>query len=162
MTTTKEMSSPLKRAHALLEAYSLLSPDALVANFSSNFTHQILPASLSMPIRDREQFAHHALIITSIFTRFAMVPQQIFEDPQKNTVVIYANMLGELVGGLGEWENECFMILQMVEEGSEVKIQSIKEFVDSAKAKVLSEKLKGLDIGGKGDVLRDIGGVKGG
>ncbi|KAH8667971.1 hypothetical protein BGZ60DRAFT_408332 [Tricladium varicosporioides] len=157
MAATQETSPRLKRAQALLDAYAQLSPDALVANFSSNFTHQILPASLMMPGRNREEFARHASMITSVFTKFAMEPQQIFEDHEKNVVVIYAKMVGELAGDLGEWVNECFMVLEMTEENGEVKIESIKEFVDSARAKALPEKLKVLKDGGKGDFLRDVG-----
>ena len=67
-----------------------------------------------------------------------MVPQQIFEDEHSNAVIVYAKMVGELKG-LGPWENECVIVLRMSEDGTEVVEQT--EFVDSAKANELREKM---------------------
>jgi len=55
-----------------------------------------------------------------------------------NAVVVHAKMLGE-VDGMGPWENDCIMLLKMSKDGT--KIVEMKEFVDSAKAKIFKEKL---------------------
>ncbi|KAH6680152.1 hypothetical protein B0J14DRAFT_258829 [Halenospora varia] len=144
MANTAKISPHLKRGACSSRCLFSTLTRCSSRQLASNFTHQILPASLTMPNRDREEFTHHVSVITSIFTMFAMVPQQIFKDQEKNAAVIYAKMVGDLVGGLGDWTNECFMVLQMTEENGEVKIESIKEFVGSARAKFLPDQLKWL------------------
>jgi hypothetical protein len=139
----------MKTAQAVLHGYSTLKPSDMLAPLSPTFTHKVLPTSLNMPARDLEAFKVHAGRIGSIFSSFKMVPQRMFEDPERNSVVIYAKMIGELTQ-LGPWENECFMTMKMSEDGE--KVEEITEFVDSAKAKLLHEKLSGL---GKSNVMRD-------
>lgn len=136
---TIQQSTRLETAHAQLEAFSSLSVDAILDHFAPDFTHQVLPASTGMPARDRAAFAEHASGITSIFSKFSMPPQQVFEDPERNAVIVYAKMIGELQFGLGAWENECIMIMEMNEDGS--KIVKMQEFVDSAKMALLKDKL---------------------
>jgi hypothetical protein len=139
----------MKTAQAVLHGYSTLKAEDMLAPLSPTFTHQVLPASLNMPTRDIEAFKIHAGRIGSIFSTFKMVPQRMFEDPEKNSVIIYAKMIGELTQ-LGPWENECFMTLRMSQNGE--KVEEITEFVDSAKAKLLHERLTWL---GKANVMRD-------
>lgn len=145
MTVTQ--STRLQTVYALLDAYSTLNPDNMLANLSDDFTHQILPESIGMPPRERAAFAEHAKGITAIFTKFAMKPKSVFEDPERNAVIVYANMDGELQGGLGPWVNECIMIMKLNDDGT--KVVDMKEFVDSARAAMFKEKLGQL-MGKKG------------
>jgi hypothetical protein len=138
MSETQD-SQRVQTAKAFLLSYKALQSSALLTHVSPNFTHCILPTSLGMPSRSRDEFAKHAGAVTSIFTSFAMVPVSIFEDEKKNTVVVHANMVAELVGGMGSYENECVIFLRMDEEGASV-VKST-EFVDSWKARGLQEKL---------------------
>lgn len=135
-------STRLETTYALLDAYATLSPDNMLAHLSDDYTHQVLPESMGMPSRDRAAFAEHAKGITAIFAKFAMLPKRVFEDPEQNSVVVYANMDGVLQGGLGPWVNECIMMLRFNDDGS--KVTEMKEFVDSARAAMFREKLSQL------------------
>jgi len=50
-------------------------------------------------------------------------------------------IVSELTAGLGHWENGCVLFVMLDKTGT--KIVELNEFVDSAKAKVLTEKLTG-------------------
>lgn len=122
-----------KTIDTLLEGYSSLSVEALLHPLSESFTHRVLPASLSMPPRDRSAFAQHARGIFSIFSRFAMIPQTISTDLSRHSVTIHARMEGTLITPPNkEWKNECVMIVALSPDGTEVT--GITEFVDSHKA----------------------------
>jgi ketosteroid isomerase-like protein len=131
-------SRRLNAIYAFFDSYAELSPDALLEHIASDFTHQVLPSSLQMPLRDRKAFAAHAKGITSIFKTFAMVPQVVYEDVARNIVIAHCKMIGQL-HALGPWENECVMWMQMSNDGT--KIVEMREFVDSARAGLLREKL---------------------
>lgn len=158
-----QRSIRLQTAYKVLSDYSLLSADALVAPLAPNATHQVLPSSLDIPLRDRETFAQHAKGFTSIFTSFAMEPQSVYEAPDQNAVIAHCHMVGELVGGMGPWRNECIIIMTMSEDGTQVV--GYKEFVDSARAAILKEKLgkffaskkKGAEMMGDGRVSGRFG-----
>ncbi|RFU33338.1 hypothetical protein B7463_g3032, partial [Scytalidium lignicola] len=137
MSTMKD-STRIKTAYALLDSYSILNVEALLASLTDSFTHKVLPELLEMPLRDKTAFAVHAERMASIFSTFTMVPQSVFEDQERNSVVIHAKMVGELIN-LGSWENECIIMLKMSDDGCKVVEQ--KEFVDSARAKLFQEKL---------------------
>jgi hypothetical protein len=132
-----KQTTRLDTAYALLDAYSALSPERLLEHMAPDFQHKVLPESLEMPTRDRPAFAQHAAGITKVFTKFAMKPIAVFEDPDRNAVIIHARMEAELQGGMGPWENECIMQLWMNEDGT--KVVESKEFVDSAKAMKMKE-----------------------
>jgi hypothetical protein len=136
---TAKRLTRLDTAYALLDAYSTLSPEKMLEHLASDFTHQVLPESIGMPIRDRSAFAEHAAGITSIFSSFAIVPVNVFEDPERNTVIVHGKMVGQLNHDMGPWENECMMQLKMTED--QCKVLENKEFVDSAKAAKMKEKL---------------------
>lgn len=148
-------SARLETAYRLLDSYSKLSPQALLANFDASFSYQTLPSSLGLPIRDLDAFGAHAGFITGIFSTFAMVPIAIFEDPVKNAVIATCDMVGhlksEIVGGDGmKWRNECMLVLKMTADGR--RIVSMKEFVDSAKGAELKALLMAKkDEGGAND-----------
>lgn len=147
-----ETSTRLATAHALLEAYSSLSPDQILAQLDDNGKYQVLPDSLGMPQRTKSEFAAHAAGITSVFKSFEMIPQVIYEDAASNAVVVHAKMDGQLAKGPGgRWENECVMLLRMNEDGS--KIIEIKEFVDSDKAMKMRNKVKPKHFGPPGSAL---------
>ena len=130
----------VQTARAALSSYSALTVEALLQPLDDQFTHKVLPSSLETPSRDREAFKTHAGRVNSVFESFAMVPQSMFEDPAKNTVIIHAKMIGELIE-LGPWENECIIFMKMSEDGK--KVVEHTEFVDSLRAKLLQAKLMG-------------------
>lgn len=150
---TPKDSSRLQTALALLSDYSKLSVPAITQHLSQNFTHEILPSSLSIPKRNLTEFEGHAGRITSLFKSFSMTPNIVYEDSQNNAVVAMCTMSGELV--LGEksedWENECVLLMGFDQGG---KIEVLREFVDSAKANMLHAKvMKAME--GMGNVLKD-------
>ncbi|KAF2838279.1 hypothetical protein M501DRAFT_1005151 [Patellaria atrata CBS 101060] len=124
--------------HAFLNSYSECSADALLAYLSPEFSHQVLPTSIGMPKRDRDGFAGHAAMITSVFSSFAIEPQDVFEDPTQNAVIVYAHMKGE-IKGLGPHNNECMMILRLSQD--QTKIEGMTEFVDSMVAMEMKQKM---------------------
>jgi hypothetical protein len=63
-------SSRIKIVGALLDGYSSLDVRRLMAPLSSDFSHQVLPESLGMPVRNAHQFAEHAAQIFSVFSEF--------------------------------------------------------------------------------------------
>lgn len=128
----------MKTTQALLDGFSSLDVDQLTAPLSSDFTHQVLPESLGMPVRNKKQFAKHAAEVFSVFSEFRMNPKAMFEDQGQNVVVVHAGMKGILKSSHEEWLNECMMIICLSEDGTEVV--KITEFVDSAKAIEIREK----------------------
>jgi len=141
-------SRRVQTAYEVLEGYKTLSVDKILAPLDdASFVQQVLPASLGMPARSKAEFTGHAKGITSIFKEFRMEPQQIYEDEAQNAVIIYAKMFGELTKDMGSWENECIMIMKFSPDGR--KIVSHQEFVDSAKAKMMKEKMAPKDFGAK-------------
>lgn len=134
-------STRLNTAYSLLDAYGSLSPENILSHLDESCTHQALPESLGMQPRSKEEFRGHAQGITSIFSSFAMIPQNVYEDEQNNAVVIHAKMDGQLnKAGMGQWKNECIMLLRFTPDGT--KITQIREFVDSAKAMEMRNKVK--------------------
>lgn len=153
-------SNRLNTAYALLDAYGSLSADQIISLLDEGFQQQGLPESLGMPTRSKEEFRGHAAGITSVFSRFAMIPQAVYEDENENAVVVHAKMDGELNKGPGgRWENECIMLLRMNEDGT--KIIEIKEFVDSAKAKEMRNKVRPKHFGPPGGPLATVGWLAG-
>ncbi|GAB7355768.1 hypothetical protein MBLNU459_g6453t1 [Dothideomycetes sp. NU459] len=149
-------STRLATAYALLDAYGSLSPEQILSLLDDGFQQQGLPESLGMPTRSKEEFRGHAAGITSVFSRFAMIPQAVYEDESANAVIIHAKMDGDLNKGPGgKWENECIMLLRMNEDGT--KIIEIKEFVDSAKAQEMRRKVKPKHFGPPGGPMATVG-----
>ena len=146
-STSSQRSPRLRTAYEVFDAYKQLSPSALLAPLTPDFTMQVLPSSLGMPARSKTDYGAHAGMVTSIFSSFAMlpIPGQVFEDPAANAVIAHCKMVGELTNGLGPWENECIITLRFDESGT--KVVSHREFVDSARAALLRQKLM---AGGKG------------
>jgi len=141
-------SRRLRTAYEVLEGYKTLSVANILAPLDDvSFVQQVLPQSLGMPPRTKTEFAQHASGITSIFKSFRMEPQQVYEDEAQNAVIIYAKMIGELTRDMGSWENECIMIMKFSPDGR--KVVSHNEFVDSAKAKMMKEKMAPKDFGAK-------------
>ncbi|KAN0112471.1 hypothetical protein V8E51_005422 [Hyaloscypha variabilis] len=109
----------VQTARAALASHSALEVEALLRPLDDTFTHKVLPSSLEMPLRNREAFATHAARVTSIFQNFSMVPQSIYEDSVKNTVIFHAKIIGILIE-LGPWENECIIFMKMPADGKKV------------------------------------------
>ena len=156
---TLQPSSCLRTAYRLLQAYSSLSVDEILAPLAETFSHEVLPSSLGMPKRDRAAFAGHAAGITSVFSSFTMVPKSVFEDAAQKTVVVRCGMVGQLKPELADedggrsWLNECMMVLRMGGEGHE--IVEIKEFVDSKKAMEMKERITKGRGSGEGTKVMD-------
>ncbi|KAF2154541.1 hypothetical protein K461DRAFT_310985 [Myriangium duriaei CBS 260.36] len=138
-------SRRMQTAYRVFDAYNSLSVDNILRPMDSSFTHQVLPASLGMPTRSRDDFAKHAAGITSVFEIFAIEPVHVFEDVGRNAVIAYARMVGKLARGMGEWENEVVFIMRFSEDGE--RVVGIQEFVDSAKAKMMREKMAPKNFG---------------
>lgn len=122
----------LDTIQALLDGYSSLHVSTLLMPLSVDFTHHVLPASLGMPVRDRESFSQHAQAIFAIFSSFRMIPDAIYDDDALGAVVVHARMEGITTHGGQRWTNECVMMVRLSSDGREVV--GIQEFVDSAKA----------------------------
>ena len=149
---------------SLLDGYSSLSVPVLLHPLSDDFTHRVLPRSLGMPIRDKEAFSHHAEGIFAIFSKFRMIPEEIYEDEAQGVVIIHAGMEGIVKSrsrrGQGEeWRNECVMIIRLSADGSQVV--EIQEFVDSAKALEMKRKHAPRGFGVRGMGLMGSGGEGG-
>jgi len=157
-TNSSSFSSPrLATARALLQGYSSLSVPQLLRNLSPTFTHQVLPSSLGMPLRNRESFAIHAKGIFAVFDTFRIVPESMYEDPERDVVVVHARMEGVLSHERGWWGSECVMFVRISEDGK--KVEGIREFVDSLKAVEMRKKFapRGFGMGGEGVMGLGVG-----
>ncbi|KAI0128694.1 hypothetical protein BJ170DRAFT_341920 [Xylariales sp. AK1849] len=135
---SQKLSPQAQTVNALLEGYGSLSVPKLLAPLAENFVHQVLPASLDMPVRDKGAFSQHAAGVFGIFDKFQMIPKAVYEDIGRDVVVVHAHMQGTLKRGASEWRNECVMMIHLSADGS--KILAINEFVDSAKAVQMQKK----------------------
>ncbi|ORY68557.1 uncharacterized protein BCR38DRAFT_406478 [Pseudomassariella vexata] len=131
-------SRGIQTVNQLLDGYSSLSVETLLAPLSESFQHRVLPESLGMPARDKAAFTQHATGVFSIFENFQLIPKSICENMAANFVVVYAGMKGTLKAGKGEWRNECIMMIRLSTDGR--KIVEVNEFVDSAKAMEMRQK----------------------
>ncbi|KAK4168444.1 hypothetical protein QBC43DRAFT_341667 [Cladorrhinum sp. PSN259] len=126
----------------LLDGYSSLSTKKLAEPLSSDFEHHVLPTSLGMPSRNKEEFALCAAGIFSIFDTFHMIPTNIYEDGKRDVVVIHARMKAtprkSIKGSRDEWDNECVLIIQLSKDGKQVT--KLEEFVDSVMAVEMRKK----------------------
>lgn len=127
-----ETSSRINTVNALLDGYGSLSVSRLLEPLADDFHHQVLPESLQMKKRNKEEFARHARGMFDIFDSFRMIPQFMTEDAQRGVVVVHAHMQGMIRVIFEEWRNECVMIIRLSEDGT--KIIEVQEFVDSIKA----------------------------
>lgn len=134
--------------NALLDGYSSLSVTQLLKPLAASFRYQVLPESLQIERCNRDTFAVKAKGIFAIFDWFRMVPQSIMEDVTRSMVVVHAYMEGNLKGGSGPWRNECILIIQLSEDGTEVV--EIQEFVDSVKAREMHRNHAPKHFGGEG------------
>lgn len=131
--------NPLDTVNSLLRGYNSLSVSTLLRPLSPEFKHQVLPASLGMPLSNRDAFSKHAAGIFAIFSSFKMIPLEIFSiSGGKEIFIIRAEMRGVLKNGGGNWRNECVMFIRLSEDCSQVV--EITEFVDSRKAVEMRER----------------------
>ncbi|KAK4443473.1 hypothetical protein QBC34DRAFT_477527 [Podospora aff. communis PSN243] len=146
-TTAAEEPSSVRLAtvRTLLKGYSSLSVSQLLHPLSKTFTHQVLPVSLGMPVRNRDSFALHAKGIFAVFDTFRLVPESMYEDRERNVVVIHARMEGILANLRGWWGSECVMFVRLSEDGK--KVEGIWEFVDSWKAVEMRNKFAPREFG---------------
>ncbi|KAI1306589.1 hypothetical protein F5Y03DRAFT_134813 [Xylaria venustula] len=132
---------------ALLNGYSSRSITKLLEPLAPSFHHHVLPQSLGMPIRDRDDFTRHAEGVFDVFEEFRLIPETIIDDTATGMIAIHAQMLGTLKLGKDEWKNECMMMVRLTEDGC--KVLDIKEFVDSAKALEMARTHAPKAFGGK-------------
>ena len=143
-----QQSQRLKTVHALFEAYNLCDPEKILETLDDALgTHQVLPYSLGMPVKTTDEFRPHATRVCSAFEEMKMDPYAIYEDPVQNAVIVHTKMTGKMAADKGgaPWSNECVMMMKFNEDGT--KIIEHREFVDSAKAKVMQELNKRKDGG---------------
>ncbi|KAF2111157.1 hypothetical protein BDV96DRAFT_582684 [Lophiotrema nucula] len=153
----QETTPHVRTARKYLQSYATLRPQALTANASKDFTHTVLPSSLQLPSRSLEPFQMHASMIFSLFKNFSMSPQpspsSIHFSPATNTVIAHCKMGGKVNGeseqgaklvkqGLDEWWTECVLFIEISEDGK--KVVGVREFVHSAKAEELKNRLTGV------------------
>ncbi len=127
-----EPSLRISTVNTLLDGYGSLSVTQLLEPLAASFRHRVLPESLQMGECTKEAFAEKAKGIFGIFDKFQMIPRSMAEDVKRGIVVVHAYMYGVFKGGSTEWKNECIMLIQLSEDGTE--IVEIQEFVDSTKA----------------------------
>ena len=136
-------SSPrLRTVKALIDGYSSLSVAKILEPLSDDFTHHVYPRSLDRLVLNRASFATHAGDIFAMFDEFRMVPKGMFEDEAQSTVIVHARMEGKFRIDREDWRNECIMVVRLSRDGN--KVEQIREFVDSVKAREMHERLSGL------------------
>ncbi|KAJ4361380.1 hypothetical protein N0V95_001891 [Ascochyta clinopodiicola] len=155
----QDSAEHVKTFNKLIKAYSTRRPEALISTASRDFTHTVLPASLSLPSRPLTSFKEHAGMIFSLFENFEMTPQSngngdaVHYSKETNTVTAHCRMGGKvdaespmgqklIASGLSEWWTECVLFVQMSPDGK--RIVEVREFVHSAKAEELQERLSGV------------------
>ncbi|CAI6337431.1 unnamed protein product [Periconia digitata] len=155
----KESTPHVRTFRNYLKAYTTLRPAALSANATADFTHSVLPLSLKIPVRPLDGFQQHAHIIFSLFASFQMIPVKTADDDgvhfskRTNTVVAHCKMGGKVNGdsekgrllidaGYDEWWTENVLVVRMSNDG--LRVEEVKEFVDSAKAAELQKRLSGV------------------
>ncbi|KZM28214.1 uncharacterized protein EKO05_0011052 [Ascochyta rabiei] len=155
----QDATEHVKTFKKLIKAYSTLRPEALVSTASRDFTHTVLPASLNLPSRPLNAFKGHAGMIFSLFESFEMAPQPngngdaVHYSKETNTVTAHCRMGGKvtaessmgqklIASGLTEWWTECVIFVQTSPDGK--RIIEVREFVHSAKAEELQERLSGV------------------
>ncbi|KAF9694085.1 hypothetical protein EKO04_007880 [Ascochyta lentis] len=155
----QDSTEHVKTFKKLIRSYSTLRPEALVSTATRDFTHNVLPASLNLPSRPLAAFKGHAGMIFSLFESFEMTPQPngngdaVHYSKETNTVTAHCKMGGKvnaestmgqklIASGFAEWWTECVLFVQMSPDGK--RIVEIREFVHSAKAEELQERLSGV------------------
>lgn len=140
-----ELTSSINAVNALIDGYGSLSVARLLEPLADDFHHQVLPDSLQMKLRSKDEFARHAQGIFSIFESFRLIPKSVVEDITRGMVVVHARMQGTLKGISEEWKNECIMIIRLSDDRT--KIVGVQEFVDSMKAVEMRQKHAPSDFG---------------
>jgi hypothetical protein len=154
-----ESTEHIKTFNKLIQNYSKLSPEILVADATWDFMHVVLPTSLGLPPRTLAPFSQHAGTMFSLFSDFQMIPQPngsqkaIHLAKDTSTVIAHCKMGGKVnagsdmgaklvASGILEWRTECVLFVRMTVDGK--GIVEVREFVDSAKAEKLQERLSGV------------------
>jgi hypothetical protein len=98
-------------------------------------------------------------MIFSLFDNFSMIPQgngegeSVHFSRDTNTVVAHCKMGGKVNGdsdkgrllieaGYDEWWTECVLSVRLSEDG--LRVEEVREFVDSKKAQELQSRLSGV------------------
>ena len=156
--TKQKPAEQIKTFDKLIQSYSARRPEALVSASTWDFEHTVLPISLGLPPRSIAPFKHHASKIFSLFSDFQMIPQEnrhgniIHFLEETNTVIAHCKMGGKvnpeseggaklLESGITDWWTECVLFVQLTKDGK--RVVGVKEFVDSAKAEELQQRLSG-------------------
>jgi hypothetical protein len=146
-TSNPPTSALIQAALDFLRAFSTLSPEIVISHCIPEFTHSVSPESLSLPSRGLDDFQTHSRRVFSLFTTWNIVPQTVFEDAAKNTVVLHVKMGGKVrenaLGDVEVWENEAVFWVELGQHEDRWAVKSFREFVDSK----LAEKLRGLLAG---------------
>ncbi|KAF2490024.1 hypothetical protein BU16DRAFT_544365 [Lophium mytilinum] len=145
--TAPPTSALTQAALDFLKDFSTLSPAIITSHCTPDFTHSISPASLALPSRNLEEFKTHSARVYSLFSTWEIVPDTVFEDVGKSTVVAHAKMGGKVKGrALGDvdfWKNEAVFWIEMGEVEGRWMVKAVREFVDSKLGEELRRRLTG-------------------
>ncbi|KAF2806387.1 uncharacterized protein BDZ99DRAFT_538611 [Mytilinidion resinicola] len=140
-------SALIQAALDFLKAFSTLSPGIVTSHCTPDFTHSVSPSSLALPSRNLEEFTTHSGRVFSLFTTWDIVPQSIFEDVAKSTVVLHVKMGGKVkgraLGDLEVWGNEAVFWIELGQFEGGWAVKAVREFVDSKLAEELRRLLAG-------------------
>jgi hypothetical protein len=139
--------------NAFIKSYSTLRPQALTTHASRDFKYTGLPLSLGMPSRTLRPFQSHAALMFSLYSDFAMIPQDnangdaVHFSHETNTVIAHCKLGGNVntareMGaklGVSEWWTECVLFVRLSKDGK--RVEEVREFVDSAKAEDMRRRL---------------------
>ncbi|KZP28454.1 hypothetical protein FIBSPDRAFT_779849, partial [Athelia psychrophila] len=132
--------SPNVRAlHAWLDGLEKWDIGLIMAPMDDTLVHEVLPASLGRPARNKAEYAAYFSSVMPMFASFSVDVDELVETPDK--IVIRAKSVGASVFGT-PYANEYAVFLTFVDSpagGGERKISKIKEFVDSEYSKRFAE-----------------------
>ncbi|KAH7120986.1 hypothetical protein B0J11DRAFT_533071 [Dendryphion nanum] len=151
--SSTESTPHLTTFRKFIAAYSSRRPQALTATASNNFTYRSLPSSRKTSPRNLESFHAHAAQMFDLFESFNMITQDpVHFSKSTNTVTAHCKMGGRvsesseggkklIEQGVEQWWVECVLMVKMDRSGR--RVVGVSEFVDSAKAEELRERIEG-------------------
>ncbi|KAF8589497.1 hypothetical protein K439DRAFT_1253540, partial [Ramaria rubella] len=122
-------SPELQTALKWIDGFNCWDIDQITSVLSNDYTHHILPKTLGVKSRNKEEFREYFTGILPMFQDFKVTIHEIVEGAGK--LVIHASSTATSTTGY-PYANEYNLILHLVSQGEGLpKISMIKEFVDS-------------------------------
>ena len=127
-----------KTALALISDFETLDVATMISRRTSDCTHTFLPSSMGIPPKSNAAFAEHITRLREVMPKFPVTPKEVWEDVQKNTVIVHATSQAHFHEELKddgipaeEWQYQgTYMFIITTDESGE-KIKKIQEFLDS-------------------------------